>query len=57
MIHGGPTLVDYTPGKKPQTIRTNLYTQRGAFVLAPNYHGSSNYGRKWVESIARRELL
>jgi dienelactone hydrolase len=26
-------------------------TQRGAFVLRPNYHGSANYGLKWVESI------
>ena len=28
-----------------------LLTQRGAFVLSPNYHGSSNYGLKWAESI------
>src|SRR4029450_13498674 len=28
---------------------TNLLTQRGAFVLRPNYHGSGNYGLKWVE--------
>jgi len=29
----------------------NLLTQRGAFILRPNYHGSNNYGLKWVESI------
>ena len=29
----------------------NLVNQRGAFVLKPNYHGSSNYGLKWAESI------
>src|SRR5258707_7439432 len=28
-----------------------LFTQRGAFLLRPNYHGSNNYGLKWAESI------
>jgi dipeptidyl aminopeptidase/acylaminoacyl peptidase len=28
-----------------------LFTQRGAFVLRPNYHGGNNYGLKWAESI------
>jgi len=28
-----------------------LFTDRGAFVLRPNYHGSNDYGLKWVESI------
>jgi dienelactone hydrolase len=28
-----------------------LFTERGAFVLRPNYHGSNNYGLKWAESI------
>ncbi len=28
-----------------------LLCQRGAFILKPNYHGSSNYGLKFVESI------
>jgi dienelactone hydrolase len=31
----------------------NLFCQRGAFVLKPNYHGSTNYGLKWLESITR----
>ncbi|MEW6736451.1 MAG: prolyl oligopeptidase family serine peptidase, partial [Acidobacteriota bacterium] len=26
--------------------------EREAFVLKPNYHGSSNYGLRWVESIS-----
>jgi len=52
MIHGGPTLVDYDAWKETYHYPHNLYNQRGAFVLAPNYHGSSNYGIKWVESIA-----
>ena len=52
MIHGGPTLVDYDAWKETWHYPHNLYNQRGAFVLAPNYHGSSNYGIKWVESIA-----
>jgi dipeptidyl aminopeptidase/acylaminoacyl peptidase len=52
MIHGGPTLVDSDAWKETYHYPHNLYTQRGAFVFAPNYHGSSNYGLKWVESIA-----
>jgi dienelactone hydrolase len=28
-----------------------LLAQRGTFILRPNYHGSGNYGLKWVESI------
>jgi dipeptidyl aminopeptidase/acylaminoacyl peptidase len=51
MIHGGPTLVDYDAWKETWTYPHNLYAQRGAFVFAPNYHGSSNYGIKWAESI------
>lgn len=52
MIHGGPTLVDSDAWKETWTYPHNLYAQRGAFVFAPNYHGSSNYGIKWSESIA-----
>jgi dipeptidyl aminopeptidase/acylaminoacyl peptidase len=51
MIHGGPTLVDHDAWKETWHYPHNLYTQRGAFVFAPNYHGSSNYGLKWAESI------
>lgn len=52
MIHGGPTLVDSDAWKETFHYPHNLYTSRGAFVFAPNYHGSSNYGVKWAESIA-----
>lgn len=51
MIHGGPTLVDYDAWRETAHYPHNIYNQRGAFVLAPNYHGSSNYGLKWAESI------
>ena len=50
-IHGGPTGADWTRGTTTGPIRLTLLTQRGAFVLRPNYHGSGNYGLKWVESI------
>ena len=53
MIHGGPELVDYDAWRETDHYPHNLYTQRGAFVLAPNYHGSSNYGLKWAESIGK----
>lgn len=52
MIHGGPTLVDSDAWKETYHYPHNLYASRGAFVFAPNYHGSSNYGIKWAESIA-----
>ncbi|MEP6924997.1 MAG: prolyl oligopeptidase family serine peptidase [Pyrinomonadaceae bacterium] len=51
MIHGGPTLVDSDAWKETYHYPHNLYASRGAFVFAPNYHGSSNYGLKWAESI------
>jgi dipeptidyl aminopeptidase/acylaminoacyl peptidase len=51
MIHGGPLGADLDCWDDRTFAPTNLYTQRGAFVLKPNYHGSSNYGLKWAESI------
>ncbi len=50
-IHGGPTGVDMDAWGDSWAYPVNLITQRGAFVLRPNYHGSGNYGLKWVESI------
>lgn len=50
-IHGGPTGADLDVWDDNWAYPINLLTQRGAFVLRPNYHGSSNYGLKWVESI------
>jgi len=50
-IHGGPTGVDMDSWSDSWGSAHNLINQRGAFVLLPNYHGSGNYGLKWVESI------
>jgi len=50
-IHGGPAGADTDSWSDNWGSPHNLLNQRGAFVLAPNYHGSGNYGLKWVESI------
>ena len=50
-IHGGPTGTDMDAWTDRWAYPYELLTQRGAFVLSPNYHGSGNYGLKWVESI------
>lgn len=51
MIHGGPLGADMDFWDEDYAYPINLYTQRGAFVLQPNYHGSDNYGLAWAESI------
>src|SRR5262249_7999507 len=51
MIHGGPAGADFDSWEESWAYAANLFCQRGAFVLKPNYHGSSNYGLKWLESI------
>jgi dipeptidyl aminopeptidase/acylaminoacyl peptidase len=53
MIHGGPAAADRDAWEDWWMCPANLVCQRGAFVLKVNYHGSSGYGLKWVESIAR----
>jgi dipeptidyl aminopeptidase/acylaminoacyl peptidase len=53
MIHGGPAGADLDAWDDWWMYPVNLVCQRGAFVLRPNYHGSSNYGLKWLESITR----
>jgi dipeptidyl aminopeptidase/acylaminoacyl peptidase len=50
-IHGGPSGHDADAWEDSWAYPINLLTERGAFVLKPNYHGSNNYGLKWVESI------
>jgi dipeptidyl aminopeptidase/acylaminoacyl peptidase len=50
-IHGGPSGHDADAWEDSWAYPNNLLTQRGAFLLKPNYHGSNNYGLKWVESI------
>jgi dipeptidyl aminopeptidase/acylaminoacyl peptidase len=50
-IHGGPAGTDTDSWSISWGYPTQLYTERGAFVLKVNYHGSSNHGLKFVESI------
>ena len=49
--HGGPMGADMDGWSANPAYVANLLTQRGAFVLVTNYHGSANYGAKWAESI------
>ncbi len=51
MIHGGPRAVDLDHWSEDWAYPHQIYAQRGAFVLKPNYHGSGNYGLEWSESI------
>jgi dienelactone hydrolase len=51
-IHGGPFGADYLCWNPSWYDVTDYYCQEGAFVLSPNYHGSSNYGLEFAESIA-----
>ncbi|HKT48471.1 MAG TPA: prolyl oligopeptidase family serine peptidase [Candidatus Acidoferrales bacterium] len=50
-IHGGPMGADHDLWGESWAYPIQLFTERGAFVLRPNYHGSNNYGLKWAESI------
>lgn len=50
-IHGGPSGVDTDSWGESWTDFNNIMAQKGAFVLQPNYHGSSNHGQEFVESI------
>ncbi len=50
-IHGGPSGVDRDAWSERWSTYPNLWSERGAFVLKPNYHGSSNHGQAFVESI------
>ena len=50
-IHGGPAGSDKDFWYNNWAYPLQLLTQRGAFVLQVNYHGSNDYGLKWVESI------
>ena len=50
-IHGGPSGVDADRWNESWTDFNNIMAQKGAFVLMPNYHGSSNHGQAFVESI------
>lgn len=50
-IHGGPSGVDQDQWKASWAYYPHLLAEKGAFVLLPNYHGSSHHGQKFVESI------
>jgi dipeptidyl aminopeptidase/acylaminoacyl peptidase len=52
MIHGGPAGANFDDWEESPGNPHNLLCQRGAFVLKPNYHGSSHYGLQWAESIS-----
>ncbi len=54
MIHGGPTDADRDYFLEGWGGSPALFCARGAFVLRPNYHGSSGYGLAWMESIKGR---
>ena len=49
--HGGPAGADLDMWDESWAYAHQLVSQRGAFVLKPNYHGSANYGLAFVESI------
>lgn len=52
MIHGGPHGADMDFFSDRLSYPAHMIAERGAFVLKVNYHGSSNYGLKFGESIA-----
>ncbi|MGQ9917030.1 MAG: S9 family peptidase [Bryobacteraceae bacterium] len=52
MIHGGPHGHDADAFRESWAYPHQLYAQKGALILKPNYHGSSNYGLKFGESIS-----
>jgi dipeptidyl aminopeptidase/acylaminoacyl peptidase len=51
VIHGGPFGADADAWLETWHTAPNLLAQRGAFVLRPNYHGSSDYGLAFAASI------
>lgn len=50
-IHGGPASVDMDRWSDSWAYFPNIYSQKDAFVLNPNYHGSGNHGLAFTESI------
>lgn len=54
MPHGGPADADRDRFDEDWYGSAALLAARGAFVLKPNYHGSSYYGLAWLESIKGR---
>ncbi|MEO0481462.1 MAG: prolyl oligopeptidase family serine peptidase [Planctomycetota bacterium] len=54
VTHGGPHAADSDRFTERWANTPNLYAGRGAFVLKTNYHGSSDYGLEFGESIKGR---
>lgn len=52
-IHGGPSGVDQDRWRERWSTYPQILSQKGAFVLKPNYHGSSHHGLAFVESIKK----
>ncbi len=52
-IHGGPAGVDMDTWRESWAYFPQIVSQMGAFILRPNYHGSSNHGLEFVESIKK----
>ncbi|HHP7242911.1 MAG TPA: prolyl oligopeptidase family serine peptidase [Cyclobacteriaceae bacterium] len=52
-IHGGPTGVDQDIWRERWSTYPQIYTDKGAFVLKPNYHGSGLHGQEFAESIKK----
>lgn len=52
-IHGGPSGVDRDRWSDRWAYPHQLLSQKGMFILKPNYHGSSNHGQEFVESIKK----
>ncbi len=49
--HGGPSGVNMDRWQESWAYYSQLLAEKGAFVLNTNYHGSSNHGLEFVESI------
>ncbi len=50
-IHGGPTGVDQDEWSERWSTYPQIFTDKGAFVLKPNYHGSGSHSLEFIESI------
>ncbi len=50
-IHGGPTGVDRDAWSERWSTYPQIYTDKRAFVLKPNYHGSGSHSLEFIESI------
>jgi len=51
VIHGGPTYTDFDSWRDTWEFPYHLITDAGFVTLSANYHGSSNYGFEFTQSI------